>query len=343
MSRQPIAILATGMVTGVGLSAPASCAAIRAGLNNFDETGFMDSGGEWIPGSTVPLERPLDGTTKLARILAMVIGECLSADPTFMLADIPVLCGLAEEDRPGRLPSLETELAVELRAELGDTIDLNFSPLAYGRVAGIVGLMRARQLIYEEQVPHVIVAGVDSLLVSPTLTEFDTRNRLLTSANSNGFLPGEGAAAILVGRPSTGGGKQTLCLGFGTGKETASIESEIPLRADGLVQSIGGALADAGCAMGELDFRISDVSGEQYGLKEAALAATRLLRDRKEEFDILHPADCIGEVGAAAATASLCVLADANRKGYAKGDHALYHGGNDDGRRVSAIITHSAI
>ena len=54
---QAVAITAVGMVTGVGLNAPASCAAIRAAIDNFQETRFMDDGGEWIMGCSVPLEK----------------------------------------------------------------------------------------------------------------------------------------------------------------------------------------------------------------------------------------------------------------------------------------------
>ena len=57
MSTPPVAILGCGMMTGVGLSAEASCAAIRCALDNFQETRFIARGGEWIIGSAVPLEQ----------------------------------------------------------------------------------------------------------------------------------------------------------------------------------------------------------------------------------------------------------------------------------------------
>ena len=53
-----LSILASGMVTSVGLSAPATCAAIRAALSQFVETKFMDRLGEWLMGSPVPLDPP---------------------------------------------------------------------------------------------------------------------------------------------------------------------------------------------------------------------------------------------------------------------------------------------
>ena len=87
-----------------------------------------------------------------------------------------------------------------------------------------------------------------------------------------------------------------------------------------------------------MDFRITDISGEQYGFKEASLALSRLLRVRKEEFDIWHPADCIGEVGAAALPCMLGVALFAARKGYAPGPAILCHLGNDDGKRAALVV-----
>ena len=111
-----------------------------------------------------------------------------------------------------------------------------------------------------------------------------------------------------------------------------------PLRGDGLAQAIKAALDDAGSAIEATDFRITDISGEQYGFKEASLALSRLLRVRKETFDLWHPADCIGEVGAAALPCMLGVAFFAQRKRYAPGPVVLGHLGNDDGRRVALVM-----
>ena len=70
MSASPVSILGCGMMTGVGLTAEASCAAIRCAIDNFRETRFIARGGEWIMGSEVPLDEPWRGIPKLARLLA---------------------------------------------------------------------------------------------------------------------------------------------------------------------------------------------------------------------------------------------------------------------------------
>jgi 3-oxoacyl-[acyl-carrier-protein] synthase I len=129
-----------------------------------------------------------------------------------------------------------------------------------------------------------------------------------------------------------------MCTGIGFGREAAHIDSGEPLRAEGLSLAIKAALTDAGCAMHDMDFRITDLSGEQYYFKEAALALSRTLRQRKEEFDIWHPAECIGEQGAAAGLAVVALADAACRKAFTKGPNILAHMANDAGQRAALSL-----
>ena len=52
--------------------------------------------------------------------------------------------------------------------------------------------------------------------------------------------------------------------------EKATIESDEPLRGDGLAAAYRQALDAAGLGLHEIDYRIADLSGEQYWFKEAA-------------------------------------------------------------------------
>ena len=341
----PIAILDAGMVTGVGLSAAASCAAIRCALDNFQETCFKDDCGEWILGSEVPLEQPWRGKAKLVRMLAMALAECLDLLPDQTRQnEIPLIVNLAEEGRPGSL-DFNDSLLRELMAELGVTFHPDSRVVAQGRVGGAVALRLARQLLYrgDDSHHHVIVAGVDSLLVGPTLAAHLERDYLLTAKNSDGFIPGEASGAVIVSRPDQAGRSALLCVGLGFARETSTVDSDKPLRAEGLTRAIAMALGEAGCDFGDLDFRLSDASGKQYSFKESALALSRLLRKRKEEFDIWHPADCIGEVGAAALPCMLAVALFATREGYAPGSDILCHLANDDERRAALVLRYRPV
>ena len=125
-------------------------------------------------------------------------------------------------------------------------------------------------------------------------------------------------------------------------REPAPIGSDMPLRAEGLVQAIREALAEAELSIGDCDHRIADINGEQYAFKEAALAVARLLRSRKVKFSIWHPADCIGEIGAAALPTLLSTLFYGARNDYLPGPTFVGHVGNDDGKRA-AFITQATI
>ncbi len=339
-SMNPIGLRAAGMVSGVGLTAASSCAAIRCAIDNFAETHFADAKGEPIIGSPVNLAKPWRGLSKLVQMARCAIAECLESAGKIGNPDaIPLLLCAAEENRPGRTENLTEKLLTSVQSELGMRFHDLSALIQRGRASGAIALELAARMIGDKEVQLCIIAGVDSFLSGPTLAAYEDAGRLLTSQNSNGFIPGEGAAAVLVGRPgeekaSTG----PVCVGIGSGHETATIDSGLPLRADGLVDAIAAATRSAGVGIGDLDFRITDSNGEQYWFKEAALALDRCLRNRKELFDIWHPADCIGEVGAAIGPSVFAVALHAARKSYAFGRGPLCHFSSDDGQRMAVVF-----
>lgn len=336
MSASPVAIRKTGLVTSVGLSAPAACAAIRAKLTNPKETRFIDSAGEWIVAHQVPLERPWRGLTKLVKMAAMAIDEATEGIDRKTWPTIPLLLCVAEKDRPGRTDGLDDRLFLDIQSELDGRFHARSTTVAHGRVGVAVALAHARTLLHRDGFENVLVAAADSLVSWPTLSHYERESRLLTPTNSNGFMPGEGAGALLIGSP--GGDAELAVTGIGFAVERAHIDSDEPLRAEGLSSAIKAALVDAGVEMHDLDFRIADVSGEQYYFKEAALALSRTLRRRKEEFDIWHPAECTGEPGALSGVSVLALADAACRKGYAKGPAILSHWSSDSGQRAAMTL-----
>ena len=339
MTALPIAITGVGLVTGVGLNAPASCAAIRCALDNFQETRFMDSGGEWIMGCEVTLEQPWRGKTKLLKMATAAINECLTNNKQIVPKATPMLLCLSEHERKGRVIDDDYQFLRDLQNALGVEFHGKSRVIAKGHVAVVVALKHARQLLLKHNIKQVMIVATDSLLVAPTLSHYEENERLLTSKNSNGFIPGEAAAALVVEPVYAKQENQLICLGLGFGVEKAHVDSEEPLKADGLTAAIKESLNDAGCGESVLDFKVTDISGEQYYFKEASLAFSRIDRTKREAFDIWHPADCIGEVGAVIGVLMVAVLKSACEKNYTKGNHILAHLGNDDGRRSSMIFT----
>jgi 3-oxoacyl-[acyl-carrier-protein] synthase I len=336
----PVAILASGMVTGVGFDAPSSCAAMRVGITGFVETRFMFAG-EWLIGCPVPFEEGWRGRERLLRMLVPALRECLAGARSVSSGEIVLFLCVGEPERPGRLDGLDVTLLRDAETRLGVRFHPDSGVIAGGRVGGVAALEYARRAIAAGR--HLcIVAGVDGLLVGQTLTAFDERRRLLTADNSDGFIPGEAAAAVLVGPSAPAGTEQLRCLGIGVGSEPAAVESEEPLRGEGLARTFRAALTDASVDWTRLDYQIAAVSGEQYSFKEAALAGFRTIRPVKHGFDLWHPSDSVGEVGAAIVPCMLGVALAAARKGYAPGPGVLCHAGNDDGRRAAIVLRYDA-
>lgn len=333
----PLAVLATGMITGVGLDAPSSCAAMRCVVDRFEETRFMDQGGKWIVGSEVPLVPRSRGREKIVRMAAAVISECFAAVQDVAASQVPIFLCLAESDRPGRIGGLDPSLLRDVAQQIGVRFHPASEVIANGRIGGAEAVCRAEKLIGQGS-RHCLVAGVDSYLVGPTLASFEVKNRLLTSKNSDGFIPGEAGAAVLFGPAGAENQGSFQCLGVGFGTEKATVESDEPLRGDGLAQAFRAVLDAAGCSFEKVDYRITDANGEQYHFKEATLAMSRTMRVLKTKFDIWHPADCIGEVGAAIVPCVIGVARAAALKSYAPGQGALCHFSNDDGGRAAMVL-----
>jgi 3-oxoacyl-[acyl-carrier-protein] synthase I len=337
MSSPPIAILGTGLVTSVGLTTAACCCAFRAKITNPFETRFIDSSGAWIMSHQVGLDQPWPGLTKLAKMAALAIEEALQGLNKDQWHRLPLLLCVAEAERPGRMAGLDDQLLTQIQSELGVSFAQPSALVPHGRVGVAVALAQARALLASSKMPGVLIVSADSLLSWPTLSHYEREDRLLTESNSDGFMPGEGAGALWVGAVE-GGSHQLICTGIGFGREAAHIDSGEPLRADGLTRAIKASLDSAGRQLHDMDYRITDNSGEQYYFKEASLALSRTLRQHKEDFDIWHPAECTGEAGAVSGAAVIATAREACLKGYTPGPNILTHWANDAGQRAAVTL-----
>lgn len=332
-------IQAAGMVTCVGLDAASSCAAMRGRLDGFAETRFMGPDGEWLIGGAVPLPRNWIGVKRMAHLAAGALSDIERQHPGTLAGTHILLC-LAEEDRPGR-PIPDPAAFATLLAEI---LTLPTPPrlqvIAHGRPSGFVALDRARRLIAAGQDP-VIILGVDSYLTAQSIAHYLGANRLLAPGNANGFVPGEAAAAVLC---SAANGPLRLT-GLGLAREAAHIYNaadkdglDLPLRGDGMTRAYQIAMEQANVDLAHVEYRISDLIGEQYFFKQATLASLRLERGRTPFQDLWSPAENLGNIGAAVVPVMLAQLMTAEARGYAPGSPALMEGSGDDGACGAAVF-----
>lgn len=336
----PLHLLATGMVTAVGLDAAASCAAMRARLDGFCETRFMDPAGAWQVGAPVPLPRNWIGQKRMVHLAAGAVADVFRQRPGAGDELALILC-LAEDGRPGRPVSDVTAFGRQLAEQIALPARLKTHVIAHGRPSGHAALARARKIMADGLARHVLILGVDSYLTVGALAHFHDRKRLLTPANADGFIPGEAAAAILLG-PEPGALRLT---GLGLAREEAFAYNalddggqNLPLRGDGMTAAYRAAMEEANLDLAHVEYRISDVGGEQYFFKQTALASLRLERGRKEFQDLWTPAESLGNIGAAAGPLMLGMALQAVRKGYACGSPVLIEASGDDGACGAAVL-----
>ena len=312
-------ITRTGMVCAVGLNAASACAAMRAGIANFVELPYHDNQGEPIIGALVPgVRRDLLPGASIVRLLSNALAQCLPEKLPQKLDKVPLLLGLGDSWRPGGSSAGMESLLEQVQQKLGMGFHPTFSKIiATGHTAGFESLMVARDLLKISEVPACVVAATDSYINRRSLGWLESLHRLKTVKNSDGLIPGEGAAALwlqMSSPPNTTFKVQVIGMGFG--EESASVLKDDPLLGMGLAEATRCALVDSRLQLHDIDFRISDATGESYGFRELSLAEARLLRVRKESFPLWQLADAIGDVGAAAGIAEMVVAWHSFSKGY---------------------------
>lgn len=338
VASKALRIVARGMCCAVGHSAPVATAAIRARMNHFRDTDFVDESGQPLIGASLFDVKPW-GADRYRLMLQAVLNECTARAPLRnQSADTAIVLLCAEASRPGSARQWAQSALSTVVRDGGYHAASQLVPL--GKAGVTHALTCARQSLHTERAPrYVILAGVDSYLEAPVIGGLLGHERLLSTANRDGFIPGEAAAAVAL--TTAPGPEPALWIdGLGEADEEASVTGEQPLRAIGLSAALRAAARDAGCRLDALDFHASGASGEQWYFRETGLALARALEQRVETFTQLIASQFVGEVGAACAPLTLAWLADVMPRADGPGHRALVHFSNDDGRRAALIVNY---
>lgn len=348
MSALVLRVAGAGAATSVGLSLAATAAAIRAAVDNFQETQFIDEIGEPLLGAAVPLQLPGEdeglrtgGSERFGHALALAIEECLlGAGVALPLApNVPLLL-LGDDTRPG--PMLETAYAVHGRCAhfFAQPERLHMQAFTSGESSCIAALAAAREFI-ANGAPQVLVAGVDSWLNNQDINHGLRHERFMTSTQGAGFIPGEAAAAILVAAaPPSQPGPVLLLRGLGLAEEPATLFSDHPCSGKGLAKAIAAALREAGLPPHAMNTRLCDVAGEEYFFEESAYAWARVLRSPLPPgYQYLQPATRVGHVGAAFGPLLIGYLWRLAQVGRLLGPHALVHLSSTQSLRGALVLS----
>lgn len=342
--QQSLAVVASGVASAVGLTAPTTFAAIRAGIDGFEETRFRDFCGEPIIGAEVPLKlleftseatssRHASSTTRLAQLFELAVEECLQ--PVAANERLLTLVLLPSASQAG-IPA-DIELLLDdacRRRDWGSDNERHI--IRGGRTAVADALKRAQVRIVAEPDLHVLIVGVDSLMNPLAINGLLAAARLVADDEIDGFLPGEAASAILLRKATPGDLTIRAC--EITEEPTTVLDTEAKSRFTGLATAVGSVLKQAGIGMHDIGARLVSASGEEYFFEELAAVSLRHLREHRSVIPLWHPADCIGEVGTAVGPLLLAQALDAHERDYAPSRHWLVELSNDDGSRAAIVL-----
>lgn len=324
-------------ISPLGLSVMPAFAAVRAGIKRHRELPYRDNQRERIVGSWVPsLPEGLQGSDRLLELIVLSVQDLLRQTPFLFTAQLPIFIGLPESCASGVLS--EARILLALRRRLGIEIaqqGLRIFPR--GRTAAFHALAAARDGL-STRLPFALICCADSLVDPRTLLWLEDRCLLKTNANSDGVIPGEAGACLLVARePLTESDLAIRGIGFAT--ETAHILSDAPLHGRGLAAAATAALCEAAMAPPRIAIRVSDAAGDRYGFREHALAWARILRVKKEQVPLLLPAESLGDTGAVAGLGQVLLIKHLKERDSRIAFPALCFTSNIAGERASMVLS----
>jgi len=349
MSELGVVITGLGMVSSVGIDMIQTCASVRAGINRFRENpGYVckPEDLDWVdPEPYVGAAAPwLEHAPYEERIEALLLDA---------LQDLIRNSGMTREALAGTgvCVSLPAHVLPETALLEGRISDL-FRKAAGGKGApptlftsghagGFDALANAVSDLRQGKYKACIVAGADSYHDSRILAKLDSDGRLKSKRNKDGFIPGEGASALLV--ETRAGAQQrkasilAVLSGLGLGRESATVNSDRPSSGRGLAQAIGMALSGEN-QPAEILWAAGDLNGESYRAGEWGLCQVALPAFFRALKHVWHPADATGDVGAASGPMLVSLVARAFERGYARADRCLIFGSSDGEARGAIIL-----
>lgn len=326
---------AVGMCCSVGHSADAASAAIRAGMDHFQETDFMDANGQPLLGAPVS-GMGGSGIFRLAALFKSVLWECLRQTPSLCMEQTALLLLVAEQERPGFPPTWAQDLYDICTQGLSFHEASRICP--WGKAALGPALLYGRGILEQGRVKRLMVIGVDSYLFYKTTRLYIFQKRLLVPGNSDGFIPGEGAGAALIslGQPRQ---KGLFVSGIGCAEEPACLtQTRLSNMGRGMSKAIRNAVAECSFPLAETHMHLSDCSGEAFFFREIITALTRCFEHDVPAYPHVVAGSCLGETGAAVGP---LLLAHATRllcrpDGY--GNRALLHCSGENGACAALML-----
>jgi 3-oxoacyl-[acyl-carrier-protein] synthase-1 len=172
------------------------------------------------------------------------------------------------------------------------------------------------------------------------LATLDRQNRVRNEQNADGFAPGEGAGFVLLTTVEIAR-KHDLSplarvVGCAAGEEPGHIYSDEEYRGEGLAGAFAALFATLNDAP-PVRCVYASLNGERYWAKELGVAVIRCREHFADDYQMEHPVECFGDVGAASGPLILGLAALGIAAGY-RPSPALLYCSSDYGARAVALL-----
>jgi 3-oxoacyl-[acyl-carrier-protein] synthase-1 len=341
-----VCVVGVGAATAVGETAPASAAAVRAGIAGFaDHAYVIDGNGDPVVVASAPfLDEGVVEEDRLIHLARIAASEALGAIGGSPLTphSIPAFVGIPAV-RPGLPADLDGRLSTGLAALKQDGCRVSGTQIIpCGHSAGLIAAKTACEKIRNEEAEFCLVGGADSYIVPEALEWIDDCEQLHNATNAYGFVPGEAAGFLLLCSDEVAGRLQLSVLGrlvtIGVTEEKNRIKTDTVCIGEGLTRAVQQALEALPDRGMRIDYTICDMNGEAYRADEFGFMLARTAERFVDGSDFLTPADCWGDVGAASGPLFIVLAAAAARKGYGKGPLTLLWTSSEGGERAAAVL-----
>jgi len=346
-----IVVTGTAAVSPVGFRVEQTCASIRAGICRFHSHPF------YFPKlPEPPLSEPEPATAAFVPTLSLdlslperLMGLATLPMQNFIesaalkrndLKSAGIFVSLPSTERTRQYSGYERAFVEEYLKRLGMEAGRARKIYNNGNAGVLSAVGDATHTLLSGSCRFAILIGVDSYADYESLKWLDESYRLKSERNVDGFIPGEAGVILLLETLVHARMRNARILGriegLGAAVETENIHSEKGPSGKGLVDASRKVFQDKD-GMQSI-WVICDLNGESYRAQEWGIFLCRAANRFQNLKALWHPADCVGDVGAASAGLYISMACEAFKKNYAPSDRAFIWCASDDGKRAACLV-----
>ncbi|MEZ4329380.1 MAG: hypothetical protein R3B40_29390 [Polyangiales bacterium] len=290
----------------------------------------------------------------LTRMQALVRGVVKQLNPVLAACAgrrIGVALALPEDMGPhtlrkvrGGLSALEETVRAEVEAQ-GGPAGCAVHTEARGHAAGAYCVMQAAHAVASGALDVTIVLGVDTYYDPAIVAQLLAEERILDTKAHDAFLPGEGAAALVLAAGDITGSRRWSAMAevraVGTCDEPATLDNDTRMLGMGLSRACHAATAKLRRAGGELDWWMTDMTPEHLRAREFQLAWPRVAQGLMPPTATLdHLPSQLGDLGAASIPTGIALACESFRHSGSSARNCLVTA-SSVGHARAAVLVHA--